>query len=567
MEFPMWLMPARVLITLKPPLKPHKDMLEAGHLIQWRSGHPNKVMLISHQWAGRRHPDPKFEQFSVLQKALVEMSNGNCAVSKDPSSELSELNGGPKHTLPSIEEQKSVLDWDVWYDYFGCPQIDDRAYDSGASELQAAVNSIPAYCNVADFVFVLTPSITHVDTGATMGRSTWGMRGWCRAERTAAVLSRNEKLLVFICSPTSVLVSNGNEWVRAWPGEGDFTVEADRPKVKQLTNELLQLKCQSLWTKRDMPRWRFYKALGPRGQGHPPMESQEDVASFLQRYNMESELHHFEQGGLSPLMLASIEGNLRVITELIESQDGHYTALSLAAALSTRPTVKLLLQLKADMHVPKDKLGSNAMMTAARFGNHEVVPLLCAGPSDLLRQNFFGGRALHVASISENPEVTRMLLQMRSDPDVATNIGCAVLCFNPQYGTNPAHTQFLLQARANPNISFEPIGNRALSLCDHWMGKVRNGTASLAEKNLALGNRGTALHFAALNGSLEIAKLLLEHEADPSATWSERRYTPLQLAQQQGQEALVELLKSAKPKVHQVIPPPEDTPTPTDAPA
>lgn len=86
------------------------------------------------------------------------------------------------------------------------------------------------------------------------------------------------------------------------------------------------------------------------------------------------------------------------------------------------------------------------------------------GPSDLLRQNFFGGRALHVASISENPEVTRcrrcrccrgsedwmtgdwfsfmstskkagldpnsdgarMLLQMRSDPDVATNIGCAV---------------------------------------------------------------------------------------------------------------------------------------------
>ena len=30
----------------------------------------------------------------------------------------------------------------------------------------------------------------------------------------------------FICSPTSVLVSNGNEWARAWPGEGDFSVEA-----------------------------------------------------------------------------------------------------------------------------------------------------------------------------------------------------------------------------------------------------------------------------------------------------------------------------------------------------
>lgn len=82
-----------------------QDMFEAGHLIQWRSGHPNKalrsirgtwtqVMLISHQWAGRRHPDPKFEQFSVLQQvghlskastfeALYQMSEGNCKISKE----------------------------------------------------------------------------------------------------------------------------------------------------------------------------------------------------------------------------------------------------------------------------------------------------------------------------------------------------------------------------------------------------------------------------------------------------------------------------------------------------
>lgn len=71
--------------------------------------------------------------------------------------------------------------------------------------------------------------------------------------------------------------------------------------------------------------------------------------------------------------------------------------------------------------------------------------------------NHFGGRALHVASISENPEVTRALLQMRSNPDVATNTGCGagakvrrpwvaeVLCFSPQYGTNPGHTVHLLQ--------------------------------------------------------------------------------------------------------------------------
>ena len=42
-------------------------------------------------------------------------------------------------------------------------------------------------------------------------------------------------------------------------------------------------------------------------------------------------------------------------------------------------------------------------LTTSDLGGFYVMQ----GPSDLLRQNFFGGRALHVASISENPEVTR----------------------------------------------------------------------------------------------------------------------------------------------------------------
>lgn len=556
MEFPMWLMPARVLLTLKAPLRPHKDMVEAGHLIQWHRGHPNKVVLISHQWAGRRHPDPEFAQFAVLQQALQEMSQGRAKLSKDPSSELS---GSAPRDL-TLEEQHSCLDWDIWYDYFGCPQIDDRAYDNGASDLQAAVNSIPAYCDIADFVFVLAPAIKHADTGVLMSRSTWGMRGWCRVERTAAVLSRTEKPILIISSPTAVLLSSGNEWARAWPGEGDFTVEADRPKVKALTDELLKLKCHSLWLRRDMLNWRFYQSLFPRGQGHP-QKAEEDIDTFLQRYNFTSEHQHLEQGGLSPLMLASIEGNITIIKKLVEGKadvnelmtwdikdaqlEGHHTALSLAAALSTRTTVLTLLNLKADLYIPKDRLGSNALMTAARFGNSDVLPLLVGGPSDLSLQNNFGGRPLHVASISENPSATRTLLQLRCDPDTATNIGCPVLCFSPQYGTSPGHAEMLLKARADPNISRAPVGASAISLSENWMRKVREGKATLAETNLALCNRGTPLHFAALNGSLEIVKLLLEYQADQDATWSEQKLTPLALAEQQGQMAVVALLKSA----------------------
>jgi len=309
-----------------------------------------------------------------------------------------------------------------------------------------------------------------------------------------------------------------------------------------------------------MLNWRFYQSLFPRGQGHP-QKAEEDIDTFLQRYNFTSEHQHLEQGGLSPLMLASIEGNITIIKKLVEGKadvnelmtwdikdaqlEGHHTALSLAAALSTRTAVLTLLQLKADLHIPKDRLGSNALMTAARFGNSDVLPLLVGGPSDLGLQNNFGGRPLHVASISENPSATRTLLQLRCDPDVATNIGCPVLCFSPQYGTSPGHAEILLKARADPNISRAPVGASSISLSENWMRKVREGKATLAETNLALCNRGTPLHFAALNGSLEIAKLLIEYKADQGATWSEQNFTPLALAEQQGQEAVVALLKSA----------------------
>jgi hypothetical protein len=56
----------------------------------------------------------------------------------------------------------------------------------------------------------------------------------------------------FICSPTSVLVSNGNEWVRAWPGEGDFTVEARHGSTGSFPLHGIHGMC---WTCRWTSKW------------------------------------------------------------------------------------------------------------------------------------------------------------------------------------------------------------------------------------------------------------------------------------------------------------------------
>lgn len=66
-----------------------------------------------------------------------------------------------------------------------------------------------------------------------------------------------------------------------------------------------------------------------------------------------------------------------------------------------------------------------------------------------------------------------------------------------------------------------------------------------ADVNAAQGDGMTALHWAARNGSLEVARLLLEHDADPTATTRNGAYTPLHLASQSGQAELVETLVEA----------------------
>jgi len=559
MYFPMYLVPGYVMMNIGPKLYPFEHMLKHGQLIKWRRNHQRTVVFVSHQWLSKHHPDPECKQLSVLQEALRNMAAGLLKPRRDAISDVLRL----ALPAPDKDDLLSCLEWDFWYDYMCCPQKASRSQvtcPGMGTDLEGAIRSIPSYVDVADHVLVLVPSLYHFDTGEVIGQCSWNSRGWCRAERIAGVCSRRPKSLLTLTSACSLLISGGPEWVSAWPREGKVTVGEDCFVLQKLTSGLLRLKCDSLMQRGDLHGWRFYQALMPKAGGCGILE--EDTSAFMERYKMDGLSTSQLEGGLSPLMLASIEGNLRIMRQLINAkanvdaqlhwrlQEAHIegkiiTALSLAAALSTPEAVVTLLDAKASTDLPIGLSGSSVLATACYFGNSDTVQVLIERKCPVNQRTNLGSVALHASTRTSSIECTRILLENRADPQRYNYVGSTPLSFAIMFSQDVGHVQLLLDARADPMALGEPANiflKAPLWLCKQ---RVKRGNASHLYWNLAImSSGGHHLHLAALNGSVEIAQILLDRRADPLVTWE--GLTPARIAELHGYTMLTELLRTAE---------------------
>lgn len=579
MDYPMWLMPAEELVNLRGPLQPHHELVKSGKLVKWEEGRKRKVVLISHQWAGKRHPDPYMDQISVLQDLLLEMAAGRVKVRKDLIAEMM----GSNVALPSEEEQHRCMEWDIWYDFFGIPQVDDRGCVACIPELQAAVDSIPAYCDAADYVIILAPTVKHADTGALMNYATWGTRGWCRVERTATALSAKEKPLLVVTKANSIFPSSGAEWIQSWPHDGDFTVEEDRQTVETLTKQLLELKCAYMLQSGDMHRWRFYKALTAkilRARAVRPsqrkslsegFQKQEIIDSFQVNYHFNS--IYFNEG-LTSLMLACIEGCTQTVQLLIDSKaevnatwkgsirevqlEGTHTALSISAAFSTSEVAACLLNAGAKHDASRDNQGNSLIGIAALFGNYEVIPVLADMGMDIHRANLRGDSPMICAVLTQNPQVVKTLADLRADPNQKSTLGQSPLSISVLQGLE-RHAAYLLEAQADPNVQpstwaatdrsaqvrrLETLSDFTIRTIDSSRKSSRNSTNQIRSV-LSVLSGGTPLQVAAMNGNWPLVQLLLRWKADPSKTTPSVQSTALELAEDYGHSDLLMRLTGA----------------------
>ena len=242
---------------------------------------------------------------------------------------------------------------------------------------------------------------------------------------------------------------------------------------------------------------------------------------------------------------------------------------------------RLFLKGGKELLTETDKFGMLALHSAISTGSVESVQFLIDQgvdpnykPEGSYSPSIRGRSPLHLAVATRNEEIVLMLLDIGADVFAADDGGATPLHVATQYGSQAIAPRLIKmmgeRAHARDHNGTTPLhiaarqGHRDLTarllfLENHGLrqrvekflaSKVGGDTASSANavdlSNLVdlKNNFGLSpLHYAALGGHEEVAKLLLQQGASIN-TYNAQGLTPLFLASRDGHEGIVELLSS-----------------------
>ncbi|CAK9016817.1 unnamed protein product [Durusdinium trenchii] len=399
----VWLLPVSILLEFS-HFRSYEELTRMNALKRWTPS--CTVVMISHQWAGAAHPDPKLRQFQVLQQLFRYLSAGRVTI-------------GQVESMEPVNFHR-CMEWYVWYDYCCLPQM------SGA---RPAAKQLRQIFHIVDYFLVLAPMQMHAN-GSIMNLRSHSTRGWCLLEMMAANLL--DKPILAATGPKSIFQSVTKARMHKLPHKGQFSVTSDQEFVKELSSDLLHWKCRELHEK-DQEMWRFYNAFAQRLQVH--ISPSRSLESFWKRYQLGASVTTANLYGLSPLMLACVEGNLSEVQLLLEAKAevnesrhtvmGSETTALCVATMSSPPVVRSLLDAKADTQV------GHPMSWAVQYLNLEILSLL---PEELHREKSGSGDSpINLAVQAQCTSTVDVLLQMGADPTaLATTSRCSVQFSRPR---------------------------------------------------------------------------------------------------------------------------------------
>ncbi|XP_072015376.1 serine/threonine-protein kinase TNNI3K-like [Amphiura filiformis] len=311
---------------------------------------------------------------------------------------------------------------------------------------------------------------------------------------------------------------------------------------------------------------------------------------------------NISRNGFTPLHLASYQGNIEVLDELLSNKAdvsqigyGAVTALHLASLAGHVEVIERLLQHGADIHA-QDAVRFTPLHLACYFGHEKVVKCLINNNADINMSGEVGDRPLHLACAMGYLAITESLIKGRrrhkADVNVTDNEQHTPLHFccraghlpllgilmQPEYdtkahevniyGDTPLH---LACYNSNTEIAKELVersGTKSL-LIENIFSETPLHSACTYGKSIDLakflldqdtvdinyqGRDGhTALHSACYHGHLRLVQFMLDQGADMNLVATEENgssdkeeQTCLMWAYEKGHDTIVTLLKHHK---------------------
>jgi len=209
--------------------------------------------------------------------------------------------------------------------------------------------------------------------------------------------------------------------------------------------------------------------------------------------------------------LSKIEKLIELGVDVNLSTDRGKTALMLAAQEGSIHLVRGLLKAGADMNHTTQS-GGTALMYSVLSGDLRPVEVLLSDGAAVNARAKFGWTAIMIAAVKGYTDTVKLLIAHGADVNTPDIYGWTPL-MRATFENRPAVVETLLQ-----------VNDIDLDAGDEY--------------------GATALHHAAIKAHLQIVRLLLAHGANLQLKDTKGR-TPLMAATQQGQTAVVELLKQA----------------------
>lgn len=443
--YPMYTVPLHSLLNMR-RMRPHQELLEDETLVEFKG--QGKAIFVSHQWVTEHHPDPRAEQLKVLQGALKNLLSGAAAASLHPTVEF---NYGRVKEYTGAE--LSAVQFYVWYDYFGCPQIHQihRASTSQDlllrsrslsenpfEDLKSAIASIPYYVSRCDWFIALCPPLNHIKDGSTLDQDSWARRGWCMCEKMVRELSAHGSkrgLILMVESPKHLTVLPLWQSFLLTLGDGHFTYQQDLDVVAKLVKEMLTLRLDAFRACGDMHNYRFFlnqqyvrfRGCHIRLWQTSATEGQTALEAFYEDNGFRS-VNERDEAGWSPLCYAAVMGAPLVVQALLDQRadPGDF------------------------IHKGKDEAGLPKRMPVvslcAYFGNNQAMKrLLEAGANPNQRDGQFGA-PLFWGNLSDNADGARILIRAGANPLLEGNPGGWLPRRNPPW--NPIENAAAFGARA-----------------------------------------------------------------------------------------------------------------------